>query len=106
MPKLPGPRGPITAVLLDALRREPHELVPLARSASDDALIDEDVQLALYLCYELHYRGLDDVDDRWEWEPSLLALRAALEADFDAALAAAVPPVDDVPEPEDMDVAL
>ena len=40
---------------------------------------DEDLQLALYLCYELHYRGLPGVDDRWEWEPSLLALRAELE---------------------------
>ena len=27
---------------------------------------------ALYLCYELHYRGLAGVDDDWEWEPSLL----------------------------------
>ena len=27
-------------------------------------------------CYELHYRGLPGVDERWEWAPSLLALRA------------------------------
>jgi len=47
----------------------------------DDPL-DEDAQLALYLCYELHYRGLDGVDEAWEWEPSLLRLRRELEAAF------------------------
>ena len=58
-----------------------------------DPLADEDLQLALYCCYELHYRGLHGVDERWEWEPSLLALRAALEARFEAALRDAVGPV-------------
>jgi hypothetical protein len=106
MPKLPSARGPITAFLLDALQRDPHELSPPAREAAADALADEDLQLALYLCYELHYRGLDGVDDGWEWEPSLIALRGALETEFDAALTAAVPPVDERPAPEDMDVAL
>jgi hypothetical protein len=108
MPKLPAPRGPITAFLLEALQRAPHALAPPERTPPADALGDEDLQLALYLCYELHYRGLDGVDDRWEWEPSLLALRAGLEADFEAALEAAVPPATGAPdtEPGDMDVAL
>jgi hypothetical protein len=108
MPTLPAPRGPITAFLLDALQREPHALVPPERAAPAGALADEDLQLALYLCYELHYRGLDGVDDRWEWEPSLLALRAGLEADFEAALEAAVPPIveDADTDPAEMDVAL
>ena len=47
-------------------------------------LADEDLQLALYCCYELHYRGFAGVDERWEWEPSLLALRAGLEQRFEA----------------------
>src|SRR5689334_20142209 len=106
MPKLPSARGPITAFLLDALRRDPHELSPPARRASPDALADEDLQLGLYLCYELHYRGLDGVHDGWEWESSLIALRGALETEFDAALTAAVPPVRECPAPEDMDLAL
>jgi hypothetical protein len=108
MPTLPGPRGPITAFLLDALRREPHALAPPARTAPADALADEDLQLALYLCYELHYHGLDHVDDRWEWEPSLLRLRAELETDFEAALEAAVPRAagDAGTDPGEMDVAL
>jgi hypothetical protein len=63
--------------------------MPAARPR--DAIADEDLQLALYLCYELHYRGLPGVDERWEWEPSLLAFRGALEAVFEGALRDAVP---------------
>ena len=42
-------------------------------------------------CYELHYRGFPGVDDAWEWEPSLLALRGGLERQFEDALREAVP---------------
>jgi hypothetical protein len=86
---LPEPRGAVTALLLDALAGDVEPLPP-APAPSDE----EDLQLALYLCYELHYRGLPDVDDRWEWEPSLLALRARLERRFEAALRRDVPPQD------------
>ncbi len=41
-----------------------------------------DVQLALYACYELHYRGFAGVDPEWEWNPGLLHLRARLEDAF------------------------
>jgi hypothetical protein len=71
------PRGPLTELLLGALTG-PVGRLPAAPAAGGD----EDHQLALYLCYELHYRGLPGVDDRWEWEPSLLALRRELEARF------------------------
>jgi hypothetical protein len=96
---LPQPRGGVTEVLLDALARPvgPLDAAPV------DAATEEDVQLALYLCYELHYRGLPGVDDRWEWAPSLLALRGELEARFEHALRR------DVPVPETgapMDLAL
>ena len=70
---LPQPRGAVTERLLHALRAGPG---PVGPAGDPD---EEDLQLALYLCYELHYRGLPGVDDRWEWEPSLLALRAELE---------------------------
>jgi hypothetical protein len=108
VPALPSARGATSAFLVDALRRPPHTLNPPDRPpVDDDPLADGDLQLALYVCYELHYRGFDSVDERWEWEPSLLALRAALEAEFEAALAAAVPPLDGpLPGPEEMDVAL
>ena len=74
--------------------------------AAADPLAEEDLQLALYLCYELHYRGLHGVDERWEWEPGLLALRAALEERFEAALRAAVGPAGRAPAPAAMDLAL
>src|SRR5688572_25362790 len=49
-------------------------------------LYDDDLHLALYLSYELHYRRLDTVDDRAEWNPPLLAFREALELPFEVAL--------------------
>jgi Iron-containing redox enzyme len=42
----------------------------------------QDLQMALYVCYELHYRGFAGVDPRWEWNPSLLHLRGLLEESF------------------------
>ena len=78
MPALPPARGATSAFLIDALRRAPHALEPFARPPVEgDPLADDDLQLALYLCYELHYHGLDGVDERWEWEPSLLAAGGA-----------------------------
>jgi hypothetical protein len=63
--------------------------LPLPAVASSDPVGDEDLQLALYLCYELHYGELAGVDPVWEWDPRLLASRAALEAPFEAAVRAA-----------------
>ena len=72
----------------------------------DDPLSDEDLQLALYLCYELHYRGLPGVPDEWEWEPSLLGLRRQLEARFEAALLDVLGAPGPTVAAEEMDVAL
>jgi hypothetical protein len=63
-----------------------HEVPPLPAFEGDDALRDDDFQLALYVCYELHYRGFAGVDDRWEWEPTLLAARRELESLFELEL--------------------
>lgn len=41
-----------------------------------------DLQLALWMCYELHYRGFAGVDPTWEWHPGLLQLRGQLERAF------------------------
>ena len=65
-------------------------LPPLIRCPQGDdrdAIIDEDLQLSLYCCYELHYRGLPGVSDDWEWEPCLLELRRRLEVAFEEQLA-------------------
>jgi hypothetical protein len=100
------PRGEITELLLTAMAQEVHVLDPWLFAPDADPLGDEDLQLALYLCYELHYRGLPGVDDRWEWEPSLLALRRELEVRFEVALRKAVPSTQrDVPASE-IDLAL
>ncbi|MET8333073.1 iron-containing redox enzyme family protein [Streptosporangium canum] len=89
--QLPAPRGPVTALLFEALTGPPHEIGPLPGPAGGRAVEDEDLQLALFACYELHYQGFDGVDDGWEWEPSLLKARQALERRFEEGLAEAVP---------------
>jgi hypothetical protein len=75
----------MTERLRDALLASPGSLddTPLV---IDDALGGDDFQLALYVCYELHYRGFERVDERWEWDPRLLALRARMESVFTNAL--------------------
>jgi hypothetical protein len=85
MIRAPQPRGPASAALLDLLAGPPGPLsVPIPDPA--DPLTDEDFQLALTLCYELHYRGLPGVDERWEWDPGLLAVVRDLEHRFEHAL--------------------
>jgi hypothetical protein len=75
-----------------------HPLPPVSRF-DDDPAGGDDLHLALYVCYELHYRGFAGVDEAWEWEPSLLALRRQLESCFEAALLEEVAPLQarDVP---------
>ena len=87
---LPFPRGPLTDHLFASLRQGPHELSAPAM-ACQDALVDEDLQLALYCCYELHYRGFSGISDDWEWEPSLIAFRSGLEELFERDLRSALP---------------
>jgi hypothetical protein len=106
MRSLPSPRGLVTERLIDALQRAPGSLDAGELPPFDEPLADEDLQLALYLCYELHYRGLPGVDDRWEWEPGLLGLRGRLEREFERALLDAVPPARDPIPAADIDLAL
>jgi Iron-containing redox enzyme len=106
MPTLPSPRGPITDFLLDELRRPVHELPRPVLARPRDPLGDDDLHLALYLCYELHYRGLPGVDELWEWEPSLLALRRTLEGQFEDALRDAVPFEESSADQQEVDLAL
>ncbi|MFI7492129.1 iron-containing redox enzyme family protein [Micromonospora echinaurantiaca] len=92
---LPRSRGPVSAAVLDALRRPPHDLPDdlAARLDPADPLTDEDLQLTLFLCYETHYRGWRGVADDWEWQPSLLALRSSAERVFEAAVRRLVGPL-------------
>jgi hypothetical protein len=89
VPPLPSPRGPLSEFLVGSLRDSPHDLTDWPSAAA--GALGEDHQLALYTLYELSYRGFRDVDDSWEWHAGLLALRAQLEADFEACLYEQVP---------------
>jgi hypothetical protein len=75
------------------LSAEPAEEAARLTAAVADPLGDDDLQRALYLCFELHYRSFRDVDPAWEWSPTLLAIRAALEEVFFAALEAEIVPL-------------
>jgi hypothetical protein len=56
-----------------------------------DGIGDEDLQLALYCCYELHYRGFESVSSAREWDADVIRFRAGLERAFTHALLAGVP---------------
>jgi Iron-containing redox enzyme len=103
---LPRPRGQISEQVLHELRRKPHTIEPVAVRV-DDGLASEDLQLSLYVCYELFYRGFAEVDPAWEWEPSLLLLRAELESAFESALCERIgqPHLTSI-DPNRMDLAL
>jgi hypothetical protein len=101
VPSLPEPRGAASTALFAALRQPPDGTVSLP--APDDA---EDRDLALYGCYELHYRGFAGVEPEWEWDPALLAWRAELERGFETEVRELAGPPGPVPEPGEMDAAL
>ncbi|MGX1628951.1 iron-containing redox enzyme family protein [Streptomyces albidoflavus] len=87
-PRLPEPRGPVSAGVVEALRSGGSPVTDGAEATADP--YGEDLQLALYVLYELHYQGFAGApaDDSREWDPELLALRATLEQPFLAALRA------------------
>ncbi|MFI2780383.1 iron-containing redox enzyme family protein [Streptomyces sp. ALB3] len=83
-PSLPRARGELSAGVIGFLRDGCALPDPDAARAVDP--YGDDLQLALYVCYELHYRGFAGVRPELEWHPPLLAVRAALEDRFLAAL--------------------
>ena len=92
--RLPAGRGPMSCVLVDALLADDPALLRAGDGVpSSDPVIDDDLQLTLWICYELHYRGFDDVAPRWERQPELIALRNTLEDHLLDALRRAVGPV-------------
>jgi hypothetical protein len=97
--RLPRSRGPISESLFGALRGSPGSVDSGASGGRSgwhclgavgplpaEPMADDDLQLALWCSYELHYRGFDDVAPEWEWEPGQLALRRELEDCLLAAL--------------------
>ncbi len=73
--RLPHPARPLGHALHALLARAPAtDTSPTAPDTLRDALRgadEEDRALSLWVLHELHYRGIDAVDDRWEWHPAL-----------------------------------
>lgn len=79
-PALPEPCGELSEAVVHALRNGTPAVLSTMTVPPDP--MSRDLHLALAVCYELHYRGFAGVDDRWEWDPEVLRLRARLEATF------------------------
>nr|BBX80141.1 hypothetical protein MFLOJ_39280 [Mycobacterium florentinum] len=71
-----------------------HHLARIGASVRDSDPYGLDLQLALCMCYELHYQGFAGVDPSWEWDPDLLHLRAELERAFLARVRRDVGPIE------------
>lgn len=80
----PPARGTLSAWLTETLHRAPASVSATAVAPPESgrrpkAWEDDDLQLALWCCYELHYRGFEDVDDDWQWHPAVTGFRTELE---------------------------
>ncbi|WP_051297587.1 iron-containing redox enzyme family protein [Brevibacterium album] len=101
----PESRGPLSAELIallssdgepagaDAVRTAAHA----SAAASADVLRDEDLQLSLFLLYQLHYGPEEWVRGDREWHPGLLAARAVLERALEDELRARIAPPAELP---------
>lgn len=98
---LPSPRGVLSEAVIDVLQRDPahsRALLPHPTGGHDDPLYGDDSALALYCLYELHYRGFEGVDVRWEWHPELLRWRQQMEAQVEERLADEVGALEEHPK--------
>ncbi|MFE2560753.1 iron-containing redox enzyme family protein [Streptomyces sp. NPDC059352] len=85
-PAVPEARGDVShAVRTRLLGGGPRQL-PGESAIARCAPYGDDLQLALHLCYELHYQGFAQVPDTLEWDPDLLRVRALLERRLESAL--------------------
>ncbi len=94
-PSLPRPRGPLSAAIIDYLAGRTDRIGPAVGPPCDEGplftVLSGDFQLALYCCYELHYRNFAGVDNDLEWDPAVLSFRRDLEIEYEAALRELVP---------------
>lgn len=97
--RLPKPCGPLSAAVVRALDvpdRRPYRPDPVRLHPVTDPLGDRDFQLALWMLYQLHFRGFDGVDERLEWDPVLLSSRVLMEERFEQAVRELAGPVEPV----------
>lgn len=88
--KMPPARGELSERLSGMLHDDPGGHAEPVSPAEPVPLLPagawgDDLHLALWCCYELHYRGFDDVDDGWEWYPAIIGFRGLLERSWLAA---------------------
>jgi hypothetical protein len=83
--RLPVATGPISRRVTSALCKDG---VVSGRAPVTDGpvLTSHDAQLALWMLYELAYRGFHDVPDDREWEPDVIRVRRDLEDRFETEL--------------------
>lgn len=93
---MPEARGSFSQALFGAMGTGGGELPTTDLIESRD-----DAAISLWTLYELHYAGFEEVDDRLEWDPALLRIRAQLEGEFEAELRNRFVP----PEQGDDDIA-
>lgn len=82
--QLPLERGPTSRHVIELLTGSA-DATPV-EAGTGPVTDDEDVQLALWMTYEVHYRGFDGVPAEREWDLRLLALRQGLERRFEEEL--------------------
>lgn len=116
--RVPSPRGPLSADVLSLLAQpvegagmalvQAETSVQAALAESTDIIHDGDVQLTLFCLNALHYGGIAEVSDRWEWHPGLMRIVSRLEDAFETVLRERVPrPVCPVtPTPDGVAAAL
>ncbi|WP_405782784.1 iron-containing redox enzyme family protein [Streptomyces sp. NBC_00859] len=94
-PGLPQARGALSDAVIAVLGGRESGL-PSDEDVRRADPYGDDLQILLYVLYELHYRGFRGTDEELEWDPGLLRVRAAAEAAFLRALRDATAGGDDV----------
>ncbi|WUJ70118.1 iron-containing redox enzyme family protein [Kribbella soli] len=77
--QLPSPRGRLSTWLTNRLTRRDNTPLTPQIDPLDRPYADDDLQLALWVAYELQYRGFDDVSPDFQWDPDVIAFRTRLE---------------------------
>jgi len=75
--QLPPARGPLSGWLISRLAGRRTDEVEVR--TEQPLWADDDLQLALWVAYELHYRSFEDAAIDGQWDPDVIAFRTRLE---------------------------
>ena len=103
-----APRGHVSQRIVTLLETDPADAAVILNDLAShvergiaettDIVNSDDLQVAMFLLYGLHYGSLTGVSADWEWQPELVACRLLLEGAFEAALRGSIP-VPELPAP-------